>query len=169
MRRRLVFATPFVIVASCKRPIESPREVPDEVAPTTRAPTDAAVVAAIADAPVDARDVPIDAFDAAEARRLRRAELEECRSGRAICNPPAPVARVVEVMVEGSEMRVTLDAGAARGVTTRWTAEFVDRDQKPLPGGTCVIVRVDKERTRCKVKLTQDQIMANPRVRFRVP
>jgi hypothetical protein len=182
-RRRLVFATPWVIVASCKRPIETHREAPEEVGPRALSADAAAagtVTVAIHEAPADAQpDAPVDAFDREAQRRkdIRMAEIPRACDPRNVpdpdaphCNPPSPqpvVGRVLRVQVSGSYTVVELDVGEDRGLKRGVTAEVIDENARPVPGGRCQIIRVDKHSTVCSVKLTPDQVNANPRVRLR--
>lgn len=169
-----MFATPFVIVASCKRPIESRREVepaPERVA-TAVAVADATVAVADAAVPPDA---PIDALDRGAAARRSfppcPGPYDPPDPNGLHCNPPRPqpsfVVRARALQVQGADTIVRLDVGEDRGVRKgHTTAEFLDGED-PLQGGRCEVIRVLKTSTVCRTKLTPDQIDAHPRVRLR--
>ena len=79
-------------------------------------------------------------------------------------------ARIIKNGVEGDGVMITVGAGQASGIGKGWRGTVLrgDSDQ-PLPGGDIAVVRVDKNIVIGKVKLTTDQVTANPRVRFSPP
>jgi len=84
--------------------------------------------------------------------------------------PPA-IGRIIAKTIQGSEVIITIGAGSAQGVKDGWVGTVLrgTTGDAPLPGGTVEIVRIDKSATTGKVKLTADQLLANPRVRLSAP
>jgi hypothetical protein len=86
------------------------------------------------------------------------------------CRPGPVIGRIIAREVMGDELVVTIGVGTDRGVARTWRAfVLMGAEDNPLPGGEVLVVRVDKQRAIGKVKLTIDQIAANPRVRFEPP
>ena len=82
----------------------------------------------------------------------------------------APItARVIKHDVIDTRVLVVIEVGRKRGVDKQWTARVVREDGQPIAGGSCTIVRIDDTRTLCTVRLTADQVAANPRVRIDPP
>jgi len=79
-------------------------------------------------------------------------------------------ARVVKQEVQGDGVVITVASGSAQGIGKGWKGTVLrgDSDQ-PLPGGDVVVVRIDKNVVIARVKLTSDQVTANPRVKFSPP
>jgi hypothetical protein len=82
-------------------------------------------------------------------------------------NPPPPMrARVLRTDVQGDRTIVTVGRGSQDGVGKTWTANLVDGNDKLIPNGTCVIIRIEKRTTVCALKVTPDQVDASPFVRL---
>jgi hypothetical protein len=64
---------------------------------------------------------------------------------------------------------VTLGAGSESKIGKDWKAVFQRADGKDLPGGTARVVQVNKTTTVIHIKITPDQISANPNVRLSPP
>lgn len=83
---------------------------------------------------------------------------------------PPVLGRVIGTSIQGSEVIVTIGAGSNSGIAPNWTAHILSGgSDQPLAGGEIKIVRVDKAVTVGKVRLTADQLLANPRVRLAAP
>jgi hypothetical protein len=84
---------------------------------------------------------------------------------------PPVIGRIVNSQVQGSEMIVTIAAGSNSGVAPNWTAHVLTGSSgvTPLPGGDIKVIRVDKQVTIGKTKLTQDQLLNNPRAKLAAP
>jgi hypothetical protein len=83
--------------------------------------------------------------------------------------PPA-LGRIIAKTIIGNEVIITIGAGSAQGVQPTWTGTVLrGNSDQPLPGGVVEIVRIDLKQTTGKVKLTSDQLTANPRVRLSAP
>jgi len=78
------------------------------------------------------------------------------------------VARVIKNEVQGSDTIITIAAGEDQGVTQKgWTGTVLRGDSdRPMDGGSVTIIRVGKRETIGKVRLTTDQISANPKVKL---
>jgi hypothetical protein len=83
---------------------------------------------------------------------------------------PPVVGRIIGNNVSGSDVIITIGAGTNSGIQKNWAAHVLrgDSDQ-PLAGGDVTVIRVDKGITIGKVRLTTDQLQANPRVRLAAP
>ncbi len=162
MKRRLAFATPFVIVAACKPPIE-----PYESHQVAWVPRDAAVVQ-----PADARPEPPEEVGL------------DCNSPRMYCNPPHPefpvrvwppgpapavLARVVDVQDHGDMRIVHLARGSSNRVKKGWRVTFVTSDNKEVRGGGCTIMRVEEQRVWCESSLTAQQLKVIDQARLSPP
>jgi hypothetical protein len=78
--------------------------------------------------------------------------------------------RVIKNEVQGSETVITIAAGEDQGVSKGWTGRVLRGDSdNPMDGGEVIVIRVGKRETIGKVKLTTDQISANPRVKLSPP
>lgn len=83
---------------------------------------------------------------------------------------PPVIGRIIGSSIQGSELIVTIGAGSNSGVQSNWTAHVLSGSgDQALAGGEIKVVRVDKAVTVGKVKLTADQLLANPRVRLAAP
>ncbi|HVK86258.1 MAG TPA: hypothetical protein VM513_19190 [Kofleriaceae bacterium] len=77
------------------------------------------------------------------------------------------VTRVMKSEVQGGETVITIGAGSGSGVGKGWRAYVLRGDSdSPLPGGEITVVRIDKQFTVGKVRLTADQLKANDRVKL---
>lgn len=189
IKRRLAFATPFVLVAGCRAPAPaSPEE--DERTRAEEAPVVVTLPPPI-DAPLaDAPDLHLEA--AAGIRnvvppssyplsRRERCEERERRLRECCYNPPPPQDRTIRGRI--IEARPTRDAGTAditigiikdhecdedpRVDPKQWTAQILrgETDQR-LDRGTIVLVGCDRDRLMCRgtVRLTRREIFDNPHV-----
>ncbi len=78
--------------------------------------------------------------------------------------------RVLGTSVQGSEVIIQIGAGATQGVKKDWRGQVLRGDSDaPMVGGEVTIVRVDKNLTVGKVRLTTDQVSANPYVKLSPP
>lgn len=76
-------------------------------------------------------------------------------------------ARVLKNEVQGGEVVITIGAGTNSGIAKGWRVYVLRGDSDvALPGGDVQVVRVDKNTTIGKVRLTTDQIKANDRVKL---
>jgi hypothetical protein len=168
MTRRLVFATPFVVIACSKeRPVEHPREEEEVVrAPAPKvAPEPEPVFPSTPRELVDALP-PLHGDTTIEAH---------CRRVR--CNPPPPYRKtkpdpVVPVIERVSAM--TRDAAGTRvrvdrspHMDTTWRAAFVTNRDNPtdLPGGECKIVAWDWTEAECVSALSPEELAINGHAR----
>ena len=79
-------------------------------------------------------------------------------------------ARVMGTVMQGSEVLLTIGAGTDQGVQQGWKGQVLRGDtETPLDGGAFNVVRVGKRESVGKVKLTTDQVAANPRVKLSPP
>src|SRR3954469_22888787 len=80
---------------------------------------------------------------------------------------PPVVGRIINSSISGNEVIVTIGAGSNSGVGADWTAHVLSGSgQNPLAGGDIKVIRVDKQVTVGKTKLTPDQLLSNPRVKL---
>lgn len=83
---------------------------------------------------------------------------------------PAVTARVLKNEVHGGELLITIGAGSSSGIEKGWSATVLrGGSEAALPGGDVTIVRIDKQTTIGKVRLTADQIKQNDRVKISPP
>jgi len=84
---------------------------------------------------------------------------------------PPVIGRIIGSSIQGSELIVTIAAGTNSGVAANWTAHVLSggSGETPLPGGDIKVIRVDKAVTVGKTKLTNDQVLSNPRVKLAAP
>lgn len=84
---------------------------------------------------------------------------------------PAPVkAKIVNVQVSGDGSIITCDRGQDKGVDKGWVGRILKKGtQKPLDGGDFTVIKVGKRESVGKVKLTSDQVSANPDVILEAP
>jgi hypothetical protein len=166
MKRRLVFATPFVVIACSKeRPVEHPREE-EEVAPTVAPKPETEPVY-----PSTPREL-VDTLPPLHGDMTIEAH---CRRVR--CNPPPPYPKtkptpVVPVIERVSAM--TRDAAGTRvrvdrspHMDTTWRAAFVTNRDNPteLPGGECKIVAWDWQEIECVTALSPEELAINGHAR----
>ncbi|HEY5924710.1 MAG TPA: hypothetical protein VIV11_23685 [Kofleriaceae bacterium] len=88
------------------------------------------------------------------------------------CNiKAAPVTgRVIKTEVQGSEVVVTIAVGSDQGVGKGWTGRVLRGDtDSAIDGGDVTVIRVGKRETVGKVRLTIDQVSANPKVKLSPP
>jgi hypothetical protein len=88
------------------------------------------------------------------------------------CNQKAdPItARVIKNEVQGSDVVITVAAGSDQGVAQGWNGQVLRGDSDSgLDGGSFKVIRVGKREAVGKVKLTIDQVAANPRVKLSPP
>lgn len=88
------------------------------------------------------------------------------------CNvKAAPVTgRVIKNEVQGSDVVITIAVGSDQGVAKGWTGRVLRGDSDtPMDGGDVTVIRVGKRETVGKVRLTTDQIAANPKVKLSPP
>jgi hypothetical protein len=71
-------------------------------------------------------------------------------------------ARVLRIIVVGSEVELTIGIGSERGIDKTWKLTAAKQAE-------CTIVRVDKRLTICRAKLTPDQVNVEPYVSFKDP
>jgi len=90
-------------------------------------------------------------------------------------NPNCPaggepvVGRVTQKVSQGGELKITISVGKDQGVQKSWKAYVVkgpDVSDAAVPGGDARIETVDKTSTTVWIKLTADQLSANPYVKF---
>ena len=80
--------------------------------------------------------------------------------------PAAPViARVVKAVATGDTTLMITTAGTAQGLTRESTCVLIDTAGEPLPNVACTLLRIDKETSLVKAKVTVDQAKTT-RVRF---
>lgn len=80
------------------------------------------------------------------------------------------IGRVIRNDVAGDGLVITVGIGSERGVTKDWKAVVLrGSTDEPLPAADPVVVKVDKNITVVRVKLTTDQIAQNNRVRLSPP
>jgi hypothetical protein len=79
-------------------------------------------------------------------------------------------AKIISVVFHDSQAIIVISAGTTAGVTRGWIGHVLrgDSDDR-LPGGEIQIVRVEKTLSVGKVRLTQDQLDANRRVKLTSP
>jgi hypothetical protein len=83
---------------------------------------------------------------------------------------PPVIGRIINSSISGNEVIVTIGAGSNSGIGPDWTAHVLSGSgQNPLAGGDIKVVRVDKQVTVGKTKLTPDQLLSNPRVKLSAP
>jgi hypothetical protein len=79
-------------------------------------------------------------------------------------------ARVISAGVSGGDTLITVSAGSSKGVQKTWRGQVLRGDSDAaLAGGEVTVIRVDKNVTVGKVKLTTDQINQNPYVKLSPP
>ncbi|MBA3818559.1 MAG: hypothetical protein H0X17_06670 [Deltaproteobacteria bacterium] len=79
-------------------------------------------------------------------------------------------ARVIGNSVQGQDVIIQISAGLSQGVKKEWKGQVLRGDSEaPYPGGEVTLIRVDKNLTVGKVRLTTDLISANPYVKLSPP
>jgi hypothetical protein len=159
LRRRLIFATPFVFVVGCKRPVESPPDPRPPVVDVVAAPEDATVTQHHVDA---------------------NAQLfaDMCASPGANCNPPIPIrdakpepklqGRVLLVKPgKGAQKSiVTISIGARDGVLASWRGTLVE-GVRTL--GSFTILDVTEATTTGYTEAPKERITGDSQVHFPPP
>lgn len=155
--RRLVFATPLVVVVpACAGPSE-PRERRQRPVPV-----------AIADAGVDAAVTPEELVDALPPLSKDRTMEDVCR--RALCNPPPPwppsydqpaavgtvATEVSAIQREPTGSRVRAHRSDRR-IDETWQATFVTEAQAPV--ADCTIVAWSYDEIECTTVLAPEQLV----------
>jgi hypothetical protein len=78
---------------------------------------------------------------------------------------PPVATRIGKKMVIGNEVEITIMAGKRSNIEAGWTAVLLQgTTNKPLPGGTIKILRVDESTTIGRVSLTAQQVEENKSV-----
>jgi hypothetical protein len=88
------------------------------------------------------------------------------------CNvkDPPVTGRVIKNEVQGGDVVITIAAGSEQGVGKGWTGRVLRGDSdNPIDGGDVTVIRVGRRETVGKVRLTTDQVSANPRVKLSPP
>lgn len=87
------------------------------------------------------------------------------------CDTALPViARVIKNEVQGSDVLITIAAGSDQMVAKGWRGTVLRGDsESAIEGGEVIVIRVGKRETLGKVRLTTDQVGANPRVKLTPP
>jgi hypothetical protein len=150
VRKRAVFAAPFVVVTSCDRPIERrEREVEAPAEVVTRAP-----------------DTLVD-----ELQPLGKVTVHDAP----LCNPPPPTGRcrpqipnpvkpqrlgVVAMKRESTGTRVRLQRPDLRMDHT-WRAAFLTTLAAEVPDGECTIVAWSDRELECTTRVQPEQLAAN--------
>jgi hypothetical protein len=107
--------------------------------------------------------------------RQGQTETVPAKPGAAPPTPPTctdgiPIrvfAQIIGIVHYNSQLIVTISAGSRAGVTRDWTAHLLRRgSDDPLPGGEIQIVRVEKTLSIGKVRLAEDEILDNQRVKL---
>lgn len=80
------------------------------------------------------------------------------------------IGRVIRNDVSGDGLVITIGVGSEKGVNKDWKAVVLrGSTDEPMSSAEPVVIKVDKNITVVKVKLTTDQISANNRVRLSPP
>jgi hypothetical protein len=83
---------------------------------------------------------------------------------------PPVTGRVIKNEVQGRDVVITIAVGSDQGVGKGWTGRVLrGNTDSPIDGGEVTVVRVGKRETIGKVRLTTDQVAANPKVRLSPP
>lgn len=83
---------------------------------------------------------------------------------------PPVIGRIIGNNVQGSDVIITIGAGTNSGIQKNWTARVLrGESDSELAGGDVTVIRVDKNITVGKVRLTTDQLASNSRVRLAAP
>lgn len=187
MKRRLLFATPFVLVVGCKRPIEATTPGEHDETEEDRAPTYVAASNIDASMAWPTRIDPPDPPDAAP-DRVRYTGCGRHPDGTfTTCNPPRPgfddagnrtttgnpppppsPSRVLAVEVQGSDLLLRVTNSSTQ-IDKHWTGTLADEKGRAMPNGTVVIIRVDKSMITVRARVTQDQVRVWPYVRWTPP
>ena len=77
---------------------------------------------------------------------------------------------MINVQVSGDGVIITVDRGQDKGVDKGWRGRLIKKGSgKDLEGGEFTVTRVGKREAVGKVKLTSDQVTANPDVVLEAP
>lgn len=80
------------------------------------------------------------------------------------------MGRVIKTEIQGGQVLITVSGGSSQGVGPKWKGQVLRGDSdSPLDGGSFDVIRVGKRESLGKVRLTTDQIGANPRVKLSPP
>jgi hypothetical protein len=84
---------------------------------------------------------------------------------------PAPVkAHVINVQVAGDGTIITVDRGKDKGVDKGWRGKIMKKGStRMMEGGEFTVIKVGSRESVGKVKLTSDQVTANPDVVLEAP
>jgi hypothetical protein len=84
---------------------------------------------------------------------------------------PAVTARIVKREIVTGDLYITIGAGSEQGITKDWSAKVLQgKDgESPLSGGDVQYIKIEKNKIVGKVKLTQQQVDDNPRVKITPP
>ena len=178
LRRRLAFATPFVLVVGCRHPApaapredEQTREDEAPVVVTLAEPLDAAEPDA--SEPVVEREQPIPPEAPLRVERpLQPAPEVQIRPRRECCvNPPAPrKVPIVRTEVQGAKIVIWIGTGTNNGVTVDNSAACViarDDENRCDPKGSVTLTRCDKSTCIGTVELPLDLLKGRGAVRVR--
>jgi len=84
--------------------------------------------------------------------------------------PPSVKAHVINAQVAGDGVIITIDRGQDKGVDKGWKGRLIKKgSSRPLDGGDFTVIKVGKRESVGKVKLTTDQVSANPDVVLEAP
>jgi hypothetical protein len=84
--------------------------------------------------------------------------------------PPAVKAKVINVQVSGDGVIITVFRGQDKGVDKGWRGKIMKKgSSKALEGGEFTVIKVGKRESVGKVRLTSDQVSANPDVVLEAP
>ncbi len=82
------------------------------------------------------------------------------------------VGRVIGKQIQGRNIFIQVSVGSDQGLKKDWTGTVIrgsDVNSPAFPGGEVRIIRIDKNVTFAKVRLTADQVDRNKHVRFSPP
>jgi hypothetical protein len=154
MRRRLAFASPFVLVVGCGQPAEQAAPAPRPPAPLGPEPTDAIVADAAAE--VDAF-APVDQ-SAPPARTITQ--------GTAPNPPPVLRGRVLTKQARDGRVTLIVGTGTLKGVTSTSRCRIESEQHFAAGDDDCQVVHVEKATTSVTTKLTIEQLRPYAWVRF---
>jgi hypothetical protein len=162
-KRKRTFVAPFVLTVACSSGAASHVE-PKPSAPLERyEPPPETIIDA---APPEDEDPT--------------AGLPRCGDPGVFCNPPPPPdagpptpairpplhAKVIGYEVSSTGTVIRLSLGQRDGVERGMRGHLVDRDDKPLQGGDFIILGARDATSVGRVRLTPEQVAANPRARL---
>jgi hypothetical protein len=83
---------------------------------------------------------------------------------------PPVKGRVLSVSVSGTDTIVEISVGSDQGVKKDWKCKVLRGETEAfMDGGDAMIIRVDKRQTVLKVRMTTDQVNANPHIKCSAP